>query len=173
MSRRDSPCWSARLTRCSSRPSTQGRRRHHQTRGWQVVDGVVDKHKSAFKKVERKRFEALLAAADAGKIDAIITRHQDRLTRHPETYGRLLEICVRHGIFIHLYTGGVLDLATHAGGFLGTMNTAVAWASRSFGRTASSANWGGVSLANSPSGSTISASTSSASGSITRSSMAG
>jgi DNA invertase Pin-like site-specific DNA recombinase len=28
---------------------------------------------------------------------------------------------------IHLYTGGVLDLATHAGGFLGMMNTAVAW----------------------------------------------
>jgi site-specific DNA recombinase len=26
-----------------------------------------------------------------------------------------------------LYTGGVLDLATHAGGFLGMMNTAVAW----------------------------------------------
>jgi len=34
---------------------------------------------------------------------------------------------VRHGILIHLYTGGVLDLATHAGGFLGMMNTAVAW----------------------------------------------
>ena len=70
---------------------------------------------SAFTKVERKGFEALLTAADAGKVDAIITRHQDRLTRHPETYGRVLEICVRHGILIHLCNGGVLDLATHAG----------------------------------------------------------
>ena len=102
-------------------------RKYAEDRGWQVVDEFVDKHTSAFRKVERKGFEALLAAADAGKIDAIITRHQDRLTRHPETYGRLLEICVRHGILIHLYTGGVLDLATHAGGFLGMMNTAVAW----------------------------------------------
>ena len=102
-------------------------RKYAEDRGWQVVGEFVDKHKSAFRKVERKGFEALLAAADAGKIDAIITRHQDRLTRHPETYGRLLEICVRHSILIHLYTGGVLDLATHAGGFLGMMNTAVAW----------------------------------------------
>ena len=104
-------------------------RKYAEDRGWQVVDEFefVDKHKSAFRKVEREGFEALLAAADAGKIDAIITRHQDRLTRHPETYGRLLEICVRHSILIHLYTGGVLDLATHAGGFLGMMNTAVAW----------------------------------------------
>ena len=37
----------------------------------------------------------------------------------------------------NLYTGGVLDLATHAGGFLGMMNTAVAWGSRSSDRTAS------------------------------------
>ena len=102
-------------------------RKYAEDRGWQVVSEFVDEHKSAFRKVERKGFEALLAAADAGKIDVIITRHQDRLTRHPETYGRLLEICVRHGILIHLYTGGVLDLATHAGGFLGMMNTAVAW----------------------------------------------
>jgi site-specific DNA recombinase len=102
-------------------------RKYAEDRGWQVVGEFVDEHKSAFSRVERKGFEALLTAADAGKVDAIITRHQDRLTRHPETYGRLLEICVRHGILIHLYTGGVLDLATHAGGFLGMMNTAVAW----------------------------------------------
>jgi site-specific DNA recombinase len=102
-------------------------RKYAEDRGWQVVGEFEDKHTSAFRKVEREGFEALLAAADAAKVDAIITRHQDRLTRHPETYGRLLEICVRHGILIHLYTGGVLDLATHAGGFLGMMNTAVAW----------------------------------------------
>jgi Resolvase, N terminal domain len=102
-------------------------RKYAEDRGWQVVGEFVDKHRSAFRKVEREGFEALLSAADAGKIDAIITKHQDRLTRHPETYGRLLEICVRHSILIHLYTGGVLDLATHAGGFLGMMNTAVAW----------------------------------------------
>jgi hypothetical protein len=49
-------------------------RKYAEDRGWQVVDEFVDKHKSAFRKVERERFEALLSAADAGKIDAIITR---------------------------------------------------------------------------------------------------
>jgi len=99
-------------------------RKYAEDRVRQVVGEFVDQDKSAFRKVDRKGFEALLAAVDAGKIEAIITRHQDRLTRNPETYGRLLEICVRHGILIHLYTGGALDLATHAGGFLGMMNTA-------------------------------------------------
>jgi site-specific DNA recombinase len=94
-------------------------RKYAEDRGRQVVGEFVDQDKSAFRKVDRKGFEALLAAVDAGKIEAIITRHQDRLTRNPETYGRLLEICVRHGILIHLYTGGALDLATHAGGFWG------------------------------------------------------
>jgi site-specific DNA recombinase len=102
-------------------------RRYAQDRSWEVVGEFKEESRSAFRKVEREGFEALLAAANAGKIDVIIARHQDRLTRHPETYGRLLEVCVRHGILIHLYTGGVLDLATHAGGFLGMMNTAVAW----------------------------------------------
>jgi site-specific DNA recombinase len=63
-----------------------------------------------------------------GKIDVIIARHQDRLLRHPETYSRLLEICVRRNIEIHLYgSGGFLDLSTSQGGFMGMMNTAIAW----------------------------------------------
>ena len=50
------------------------RGKYAEDRGWQVVGDFVDKHKSAFRKVEREGFEALLpAAADAGKIDAIIT----------------------------------------------------------------------------------------------------
>jgi DNA invertase Pin-like site-specific DNA recombinase len=81
------------------------RGKYAEDRGWQVVGDFVDKHKSAFRKVEREGSEALLAATDAGKIDAIITRHQDRLTRHPETYGLLLKICVRHGIWGMSVTG--------------------------------------------------------------------
>ena len=37
----------------------------------------------------------------------------------PGDYGRLMKICVRSKIKISLYTGGVLDLATASGGFLG------------------------------------------------------
>jgi DNA invertase Pin-like site-specific DNA recombinase len=61
-----------------------------------------DEHRSAFRKIERKGFEALLRAASDGTIDVIIARHQDRLLRHPETYSRLLEVCVRRNIPIHL-----------------------------------------------------------------------
>jgi DNA invertase Pin-like site-specific DNA recombinase len=60
-----------------------------------VVAEFKDEHRSAFRKIEREEFEALLRAASDGKIDVIIARHQDRLLRHPETYSRLLEICVR------------------------------------------------------------------------------
>jgi site-specific DNA recombinase len=80
------------------------------------------------RKIERKDFGALLEAASDGKIDVIIARHQDRLLRHPETYRRLLEVCVRRNIPIHLHSsGGFLDLSTSQGGFMGMMNTAIAW----------------------------------------------
>jgi site-specific DNA recombinase len=77
-------------------------RKYAEDRGWQVVAEFKDKHRSAFRKVERKGFEALLEAASDGEIDVIIARHQDRLVRHPETYSRLLEICVRRNIDIHI-----------------------------------------------------------------------
>ena len=35
-------------------------RKYAEDRGWQVVGEFVDEHKSAFRKVERKGFEALL-----------------------------------------------------------------------------------------------------------------
>jgi site-specific DNA recombinase len=103
-------------------------RKYAEDRGWQVVAEFKDEHRSAFRKIEREEFEALLRAASDGKIDVIIARHQDRLLRHPETYSRLLEVCVRRNIPIHLYgSGGFLDLSTSQGGFMGMMNTAIAW----------------------------------------------
>jgi site-specific DNA recombinase len=57
-------------------------RKYAEDRGWQVVAEFKDKHRSAFRKVEREEFEALLEAASDGKIDVIIARHQDRLLRH-------------------------------------------------------------------------------------------
>jgi site-specific DNA recombinase len=56
-------------------------RKYAEDRGWQVVAEFKDKHRSAFRKIERKDFEALLEAASDGKIDVIIARHQDRLLR--------------------------------------------------------------------------------------------
>ena len=103
-------------------------KKYAEDHSWTVVADFKDESKSAFRKIERKGFEALLQAASDGKINVMIARHQDRLTRHPETYSRLLEVCVRRNIPIHLYgSGGVLDLRTSHGGFMGMMNTAIAW----------------------------------------------
>jgi DNA invertase Pin-like site-specific DNA recombinase len=42
-------------------------RRYAQDRSWEVVGEFKDESRSAFRKVEREGFEALLAAANAGK----------------------------------------------------------------------------------------------------------
>ena len=95
-------------------------------RDWQVVGEFKDEHRSAFRKAERNGFDALLAAAEAGMIDAIIAPHHDRLTRNPKDYDRLIEVCTHRGVTVHYYTGGALDFRTSQGGFMGTINTAIA-----------------------------------------------
>jgi DNA invertase Pin-like site-specific DNA recombinase len=50
-------------------------RKYAEDRGWRVVAEFKDEHRSAFRKSEREKFEALLRAASDGKIDVIIARH--------------------------------------------------------------------------------------------------
>jgi site-specific DNA recombinase len=101
-------------------------RKFAEDRDWQVVAEFEDDHTSAFRMVERKGFDALLAAAEAGLIDTIIARHHDRLTRNLKDYDRLIEVCAHRGVIVHYYTGGALDFRTSDGGFMGTINTAIA-----------------------------------------------
>jgi site-specific DNA recombinase len=68
-------------------------RKFAEDRNWQVVAEFKDDHTSAFRMVDRKGFDALLAAAEAGMIDAIVARHHDRLTRNLKDYDRLIEVC--------------------------------------------------------------------------------
>ena len=92
----------------------------------QVVGEFKDEHRSAFRKGERNGFDALLAAAGAGMIDAIIARHHDRLTRNLKAYDRLIEVCTHRSVMVHYYTVGALDFRTSESGFMGTINTASA-----------------------------------------------
>ena len=40
----------------------------------------------------------------------LIARHHDRLTRNPDDFARLMQVCGKAKIKISLYTGGELDL---------------------------------------------------------------
>jgi site-specific DNA recombinase len=57
----------------------------------------------------------------------LITRHHDRLTRNPDDFARLMQVCGKAKIKISLYTGGELDLSTASGGFYGFMETGRSW----------------------------------------------
>ena len=57
----------------------------------------------------------------------LIARHHDRLTRNPDDFARLMQVCGKAKIKISLYTGGELDLSTASGGFYGFMETGRSW----------------------------------------------
>ena len=49
-------------------------RKYAEDHGWRVVAEFKDEHRSAFKMIERKGFEALLQAASDGKIGSCATQ---------------------------------------------------------------------------------------------------
>jgi DNA invertase Pin-like site-specific DNA recombinase len=70
-------------------------RRYAEERGWDVVAEYVEPRVSGFKEELRKRPRGadLWAQAEAGKVDVVIVRHLDRLSRRPlDVYG-LRELC--------------------------------------------------------------------------------
>ncbi len=106
----------------------QGCRNYASDRSWEIVGEFKDEGRSAFRNVERRGFDALLAKIDSGAVDVVIARHHDRLTRNPASYSRLLEACVRHGVEVHTYAGGgVLNFSQSQSGFMGMISTATAW----------------------------------------------
>ncbi len=51
------------------------------TRGWELVDTYEDNSRSAYNGKARPEYERLLADVGAGKVDAGVCWHQDRLWR--------------------------------------------------------------------------------------------
>jgi hypothetical protein len=49
------------------------------------------------------------------------------VTRNPDDFARLMQVCGKAKIKISLYTGGELDLSTASGGFYGFMETGRSW----------------------------------------------
>ena len=96
---------------------------HAARRGWTVVATFKDDGYSAFKEITRDGFGELIAAIEAGRVDVVIVRDIDRLTRNLTDWNAFEKACVRHGVRLSAYTGGDLDLSTAEGAYYGGMET--------------------------------------------------
>ena len=95
---------------------------HAGRRGWTVVATFKDDGYSAFKEITRDGFGELIAAIEGGAVDVVIVRDIDRLTRNLTDWNAFEKACVRHGVRLSAYTGG-MDLSTAEGAYYGGMET--------------------------------------------------
>ena len=83
-------------------------------RGWQIVRVYVDNDVSAYSGKPRPAWKELLADIRAGRVDAIVCWHVDRLTRSPRELEDVIDLHDQHGIQLATVTGEI-DLATPTG----------------------------------------------------------
>jgi site-specific DNA recombinase len=103
-------------------------REHCERNGWSIVLTVVENDTSAYKPVDREDFDQLITWIEQGKLDVVVARHQDRLTRDPEVFhSRLAPACIRARVKLSFYRGGELDLSTAEGGLRGGQTVMYDW----------------------------------------------
>jgi DNA invertase Pin-like site-specific DNA recombinase len=95
--------------------------------GWEVVHVFKDEGRSGYTGELTPGFEEMIKFLGGGQADVLSARHHDRLTRNPDDFARLMQICGKAKIKISLYTGGELDLSTASGGFYGFMEIGRSW----------------------------------------------
>jgi site-specific DNA recombinase len=87
--------------------------------GWKVSDTYVDPNDSGYKENPsprvRKQWRRLIEDVKAGRIDAIVAWHPDRLTRQPKENEELIELVDRYGIQVATALVGEHDLASPSG----------------------------------------------------------
>lgn len=83
--------------------------------GWTVADVFVDNDLSASTGKRRPAYERLLAAVEAGEIDAIIAWHPDRLYRLTRELERIIDVVRGAGAEVRTVTAGEVDLSTPSG----------------------------------------------------------
>lgn len=95
--------------------------KYAQSRGFEVAETFRDDGVSAYRKADRKGFEALLDALKAGRGDVVIARHLDRLSRRRQDTARLFDVCEEQGALIATYSGQEIDLGTATGKMIGSI----------------------------------------------------
>lgn len=83
--------------------------------GWEIHEIYVDNDVSATTGKVRPAYRRMLDDAAAGKVQAIIAWHPDRLYRVLPDLGELVEVCKRHNIQIATVKAGAMDLTTPTG----------------------------------------------------------
>lgn len=85
-------------------------------RGWtETLPPFIENDVSASGRKPRPKFEAMLAAVEAGEIDVVVAWAMDRLTRNARDRLALVEACQRRGVIIALVRGSDLDPTTAPG----------------------------------------------------------
>lgn len=83
--------------------------------GWVPVDIYRDNDVSAFSGKRRPEYERLKEDLVAGRIDAVVTWHPDRLYRRVADLLQLLELVTKAGVRMATVQAGDVDLATPTG----------------------------------------------------------
>jgi site-specific DNA recombinase len=83
--------------------------------GWDVAGVYIDDGRSAWNRdIRRDNFERMLSDVRAGRVQAIISWHMDRLLRRVEDASAIISIAKSHGTII-ANVDGALDLSTASG----------------------------------------------------------
>lgn len=94
--------------------------------GWEVFDEYVDDDISAYSGKRRPSYERMLDDLRAGRVDAILAWHMDRLYRRPLDLEELIAICQKVGVTDLRTVSGSFDLGTGDGMLVARMLAAVA-----------------------------------------------
>lgn len=89
--------------------------------GWEVAAVYVDNDISAASGKPRPQYREMLAAVRAGRIDAILAWHPDRLHRRPTELEEFIALVESHGTLIQTEKAGELDLSTPSGRLVARM----------------------------------------------------
>src|SRR6266568_998005 len=79
--------------------------------GWQVCETYVDNDLSAWTGKPRPDYRRMLADIRAGKVDAVIVWHEDRLTRLPRVLEEFADACLKAGVHRLVSCYGDTDLS--------------------------------------------------------------
>lgn len=97
-----------------------------ESKGWQVADVYIDNDISAYRNKPRPEYTRMLEDIEAGRIDAILAYHQDRLTRRPMEWEQFVELCDRAGVDQFATVTSDIDFGNDDGMFVARITAAVA-----------------------------------------------
>lgn len=94
--------------------------------GWDVADVYVDNDVSAYSGKKRPAYERLKADLEAGRIQAVVAWHPDRLYRRAKELEAVVDLVAQVAAEVATVQAGAVDLATPNGRLVARIGAAVA-----------------------------------------------